>query len=321
MTARSTKTASLVEIGSNSTKLMIIRTGAGRTFTTIHFAKETTRIGAGLGAVALIQKRGVDRTIAAVNGFGATIARHHCDHQFAFATYALRSARNAGGVTRRLEKALGHPLRILSEKEEARFAYRSARQSLGGGKPNTLVVDVGGGSTEVVAGRSDAIRAARSVALGALDLTERFITSDPIESREFNRLTDHVDRVVRRTLDGIHIGDLAPAALEMVASGGAAASLARVIGRAGSGRPRPDRTGPRIRYGDVMGFLGRCLGMTLGERKRIRGLDPDRADIIPAGVAIIAAFMRPVRKRVLHINDGGVREGVMAYLIENDFEW
>jgi exopolyphosphatase/pppGpp-phosphohydrolase len=80
-------------------------------------------------------------------------------------------------------------------------------------------------------------------------------------------------------------------------------------------------TTPKIRIGEIRVLEKQCLALPLEKRRRLAGIDPDRADIIPAGLAVVIAFMEATGKRVLTINPGGVRDGVLIHLSRNNFRW
>jgi exopolyphosphatase/guanosine-5'-triphosphate,3'-diphosphate pyrophosphatase len=306
----------LIEIGTNTTKFLIADV-FGNAQRVRHFEARTTRIGRGLKKSGRISHEALDATVTAVAALRKKAAKHRADLLIAVATYALRKAANADAVQKRIGKAAGVPLKILTGREEAHFAFLSASNRLKLAKPHTLLIDIGGGSTEVVLANRRRIERARSIPIGALHLTERFVRTEPIDSGDFSALETFVDKTVRRHLAATGADRIAPGHLDLVASGGSVTTIARVIA---AGNKHIDWVSA-VRSSEIHDFLERCLSMTLARRKRIPGLDPKRADIIPAGLAVVVSFMKALRKRTLRINDGGVRNGVIYHLIENDFEW
>jgi exopolyphosphatase/guanosine-5'-triphosphate,3'-diphosphate pyrophosphatase len=302
----------VIEIGTNSTKFFIARVEENGQFTPIHFAKQTTRIGHGIGAKRRVAPENAERTLRALARFRKASRARGCDGLFAFSTFALRRASNAAAVIRRLERAAGCPVEILTGRQEAQFAYLSARRRLGLRRPHTVLIDIGGGSTELVVARGDTIVHARSLPLGALHLTERFIHSDPIEAGEFAALERHVHRSVGVAFAKSGVTSLEASRCDLVASGGSVASVARMLSEDGAAR---------LRFGVVAALLDRCVVMTLRERKHIEGLEPSRADILPAGLVVVLSCMRHAGKRLLYPNPGGVREGALVHLIANGFQW
>lgn len=318
-----TERLALIEIGTNSTKLLVAELVSDDRFEIVYFARKTTRIGSGVSGDARITGAGVNRTLDAIRQFRRHAQKMGCQRFFAFSTYALRRASNAAFVVKRLEQQLRIPLRILTGKEEARFAYLSARRALVSKKSNMVLLDFGGGSTEIVVARRGRIVHARSLALGALHLTERFIRTDPIARSEFSRLEHFVDDVVEKALGVAGLDRLEASSFDLVASGGSISTAGAMIASAGiPGGPGTSRgSAESLRSRDLAALLERCLAVTLRDRKRIPGLDPARADIIPAGLATVLSFMRRARKRVIYPNPGGVREGALVHLMANGFRW
>lgn len=307
----------LIEVGTNSCKFVIARQTIAADFRVVRFEKVTTRIGRGLSDKGTLFREGLSATRKAICGFLATVDADV--PVFAFSTYALRRARDANTAITSLSHAAGVPLRIISGNEEARFAYLSASRTRVLRKRFTVIIDVGGGSTElIVAERSAAIRAT-SLPLGALHLTERFLVADPIDAEAFGQLRVHVERTIERAWRRLAPRTRwQPAQLDLIASGGSSTSLARMA-KAVRGR----HAGPSLRVDawELRRLMAQCLRMPLVERRELPGLEPDRADIIPAGLAIVHTVAQQLRKRVLFVNPGGVREGAITHLFQNGLRW
>jgi len=298
----------VIDIGTNSVKLLV----AAADGTTLHFDRDTTRLGEGLSGGGSIRMGSLDATIRAVRRFIDAAHAHGATEVFAFSTYAMRRATGSRAALTRLEKSTGIAVRILGGGEEARFGYLSARAHIPRPKPWTLVCDVGGGSTELVLAQSGKVLASTSRPLGALHLTERFIDTDPIDAGQFQRLVRHVEKSVGGWMSKRPA--VAPARLDLVASGGSVTTLAAMLSGEwpGSGI---------VRSGDLAAMEQRCLSLTTAQRRHIPGLPADRADIIPAGIAVVRAVMRAAGKRTLRVNEGGVREGALIHLLQNNLEW
>lgn len=310
----------LIEVGTNSSKLLVADTVGGG-YRVRFAARRTTRLGSGLARGGGIGRTGLSSAISAAEFFRASAARQRCSRLFAFSTYALRRASNSREIRRELETALGTPLRILCGRDEARFAYLSARRRLPLRRPATVLADIGGGSTELVVARGGRVVFARSIPLGALHLTERFLRTDPIDRAEFAALAAHAGRAVDAALARAGLTGTTARDIDLAASGGAVGALSWMIASRGRARPSPRNLPRVIRLGEASRILERCLALPLRERRRIRGLEPDRAEIVCAGLAVAIAVMRSLRKRVLLPNQGGVRDGALLHLIQNGFRW
>ncbi len=295
----------VIDIGTNSTKLLVGRARARRV-ETVYFARETTRLGTGLDKTGQISDAATTRTIRVVRRFAAIARRLHASEITAVGTNAFRDAANGRAVAARIARATGVPVRVLSGREEAIFSFYSARSRLARPRAYLVTIDVGGGSTELVVAERDRVRLARSLPLGALRLTERHLHADPIAPEEYGALTREVDAVMVRV--GARLAVLPPRAVDLVACGGSATTALDMV----RGRQRTSRRSMQaLTRAQVRRLEQTCLRASIDQRRRMPGLPPDRADIIPAGIAVLVAFMVRARKRSVWISDGGIREGVI----------
>jgi len=302
----------VLDIGTNSTKLLVGKVRGGRVHV-IARRLTTTRIGAGLAGGRGVAQTAVVATIAAIQEYRRLARRHGCEHLFGYATWALRRAPRSAAILRRIERRTGVRVRVLSARQEARLAYTGARACLQHPKPATLLVDIGGGSVELVFARRGQIARTMSLPLGALRLTERYVRHDPPGAGELAAIRSRADSLLASFFH--RCPRFAPARLDLVASGGTVTTLARMLSGADAAR------GAAVRRADIARLARRCGAATLAARRRMRGLPADRADIIAAGLVVVLAVMDHARKRVLHINPGGVREGVLLHVVERGFRW
>ncbi len=292
----------VIDIGTNSIKLVVAR-AEGTGLRRVHFASATTRLGEGLGARGTISRAASERTARAVASLAADARRHGAKRVVAVGTWAFRVADNGREVARRISLVSRVPVRVLSGPEEARCAFLSARAYGGRARPASFLLDIGGGSAQFIVARGERVVSTRSLPLGALHLTERYLHQDPIDPAEHARMRAEIDRTVARAV-APH-ANLAPRASFLAVGGSAVTALAM----ARPGRP-PSPRGV-LKRSDLRRVEAVCLARTIAQRKRLPGLSPDRADIIPAGLAVVLAFMTATGKRVAHVSAGGVREGVI----------
>jgi exopolyphosphatase/guanosine-5'-triphosphate,3'-diphosphate pyrophosphatase len=198
---------------------------------------------------------------------------------------------------------------VLTGHEEATLSYISALTRLHRPAPYTFLVDVGGGSVEFVAAHRGRVLSARSLPLGALRLTERFVRSDPISANERIAMERAIDTSVARITAKFR--RLSASQVDLMVSGGSATTAISML----SSRRRATRVDiARVAKRDLQFLADACFSLTLAQRKRLPGLPADRADIIPAGLLILLSFLRATRKRSLLVSDGGVREGVIIMI-------
>jgi exopolyphosphatase/guanosine-5'-triphosphate,3'-diphosphate pyrophosphatase len=295
----------VIDIGTNSTKLLVGHARAGHV-RTIHFERETTRLGEGLDRTHRIGGAAATRTIRIVRRFAAVARGLGAGEVTAVGTLALRAATNGARVAARIARETGVPVRVLTGREEAVLSFLSARSRLTRPRPYTFLIDIGGGSTELVVAKRGRVLFARSLPLGALRLTERHLHADPIAPREYRALTREIAARVARAM--ARFDRIAPRSIDLVACGGSATTA---LDMARGGTRRDYARVHSLTLAQVRRLERTCLGAPLAERRRLPGLPPDRADIIPAGIAVVLAVMARARKRSVWISDGGIREGVI----------
>lgn len=300
----------VIDVGTNSIKLLVAATD-GRRVRSLYFARVTTRLGAGLHRNGLISEAAAARTARAVRSLAAQARRHGAVTVMAVGTYALRAAQNGAEAAARIQRATGVEIRVLTGPEEARLAFLSARSRLARSHPATLLLDVGGGSAQFVAARGPRVVGVRSLPLGALRLSERHLRHDPIDVADYARMQREIDRAIAPVI--ARFAELAPRAA-LVAVGGSATTALAMARR----RPMKGLADGTLRLSDLRRLERECLARTIAARRRLPGLPPDRADIIPAGIAVVLAVMTATRKRMVHITGGGVREGVVLTMAPRD---
>jgi exopolyphosphatase/guanosine-5'-triphosphate,3'-diphosphate pyrophosphatase len=189
------------------------------------------------------------------------------------------------------------------------LAFESAALGFDLGGAPCAVVDIGGGSTELILALGSHIQQDRSLRLGAVSLTEEFVTEDPLRYRVFKRMR----REIRRRLKEAHI-EADPPPQFLIASGGTATSLAQMaLARQGlQGRPV---LGFEMTQAELLHLRSALMRRTLAERRQMPGLSPDRADIILAGVAILYEVMARLEVNLLRVNARGIRHALLHRLI------
>ena len=279
-----------IDIGSNTTRLLVADCAPGR-IVQVHQERVFTHIGRGRHPDGMI---GADK-IAEVAGVVAeqlrTARRLGSEDVRAVATAAIRRSRNGAELAAAVREVCGLEVRILTWEEEARLAFVGAARTFGHVPDGELgVVDVGGGSSELVVGNvPDRISWSASFALGSADLLRGYLRSDPPSPAEFAAASDKV----RSTLGEVEV----PHPVEAVAVGGSAASLSLMAG-------------PMLDTAAFKRSLGELAAAPAREIARRFGLDVERVRLLPAGLLILQAaselFGAPLK-----VAGGGLREGVL----------
>lgn len=306
----------VIDVGTNSIRLIVGEVGPDLSYRVIDDEKIRTRLGEGVDEHGALSLEAMSRS-------AECIARlHHIADGYdlralrAVATSAVRDATNREDMLTLVRQRAGIDLEVLSGEDEARYAYASVAAAFDMRTISSAVLDIGGGSTELVINVHGVTDVMASLPLGAIRLTERFGTCEDSEGKQLREmrayLRDYVnDRISKPPVD-LHV---------IVGSGGAVRSMAGIsMHRAAS--PGSSEMLPRIVRGyemsrsEVRSILHRLSGMSIRERAAIPGLSPDRADIIVAGVAIMERFMKRLGADRLRAHDRGIRDGVIRATIQ-----
>jgi exopolyphosphatase / guanosine-5'-triphosphate,3'-diphosphate pyrophosphatase len=279
-----------IDIGSNTTRLLVAECD-GDDLAEVHQQRAFTRIGRGLLPDRSIAPAKIAEVVEVVRTQLDLARRLGSVDVYGVATAAIRRASNGATLVREIEDACGLSVEILSGEREARLAFVGAARTLDHEPAGSLgVVDVGGGSSELVVGVAPGrVSWCTSFQVGSGDLADDYLLSDPPSAAELSRARAHV----ARALEGIDV----PRPTEAVAVGGSATSLRRFVG-------------PLL---DDEGFA-RSLALLAAERAADVAsrfaLDLERVRLLPAGLIILEAASRTFGS-ALHVGRGGVREGVL----------
>ncbi len=289
----------VIDIGSNSLKLYVGRIVHGRV-TDLADASVVNRLSEGMAETGELSEPAMDRTMDAMKEFTARARGLGAETVAAVGTQALRQADNAREFVTLLRNRLKISVRVLSGEQEARCAYLAATAYLDLGDGPVRIFDAGGASTEFVQGREGRIADALSLPIGSRVLTDRHCKSDPVTGEQFEALADEVAQAVASVPRGegplVGIGSTATS-LGTVHHGLAHDAHAEAHGRT-------------LAREVIETAVDRLGGMTLSARRRIAGLNPERADVMLAGASIVAALMSRCEAEEMVVCTRGLRHGV-----------
>lgn len=292
-----------IDIGTNSIRLLVAERNSHGDVRPLVRLGESCRLGEGLDATGRIGARAEERTRDTLSRFARRARELDCVHVIVAATNALRSAENGAEVTDRLSAAAGYPIRILSGEEEARFVYQAVIDGLrwDPGRGEYLIVDIGGGSVEIVRGVGLAVEHWVSLELGCVRLTERFLRSDPPSAGELNDLRAFL-RAEWVRLDPL----LRPTPQAAAGVGGTITALAAL--NLGLRRYDASRVeGHLLPTGDVRRLTESLCGLTTGERQALATVGPGRADILPAGCVLLVSLLEAAGLASISASTQGLR--------------
>lgn len=291
-----------IDVGSNSLLLTVVD-DAGRV---LHDEARVVGLGRGLGDMGRMQpeRRALGARVLA--DYVATAAKLGvpASEIRAAATSGARRALDAPELFAELEARLGLRVETISGEEEARLSYLGALQGLPLPPPPHLVIDLGGGSTEVVLGEGPTLGWRRSLEIGSVRLTETFIDLEAITDADRDRLRAHVTRAAEVLPD-------ARAATAIVAVAGTATSLAAID--LGLDHYVAERVhGARLPLDRLEALADRLAHADAAQRLEIAAVSPERADFLMAGAEVLIALCRLAGQDALTISNGGLRFGLLA---------
>jgi exopolyphosphatase/guanosine-5'-triphosphate,3'-diphosphate pyrophosphatase len=295
----------VIDIGSNTLLLLIIAPEGGTLEDLCRFG----RLGEGLDATGKLKPEAIARSLDICREYRDLLDAHGVHTPTVIATQALREATNASDFITRAEEILRGKIEVVTGKREAELAASAVAKTLPQltGRPY-VVVDVGGGSTEVIVTDGRRVRSATSIPIGAVRMSERYLAHDPPLADESAAMLDDIDRALAQLA--------LPSRVPVVGTAGTATTIAAID--LDLEKYDADRvTGLRLDPAVVERQLHKLLRMSVAERRELRGLEPERADAICGGIAIYARLLYAVGATTFITCDRGIRYGIANELVTN----
>uniref|UniRef100_A0A832I5J1 Ppx/GppA family phosphatase n=1 Tax=Eiseniibacteriota bacterium TaxID=2212470 RepID=A0A832I5J1_UNCEI len=305
-----------IDVGSNSVRLLVadvrLEGGTPVAIQTVARAGEACRLGRGLARNGLIEEGLASRAGNVVHDFARRARDLGAVHLVMAATAALRSADNGAEVAGMLERRAGVRARILSGEDEARLVYRAVVGGLGpvARSSSCVVFDLGGGSTEVVSGVGLSAGRWTSLPFGAVSLSERFVTTDPITPDESEALRDYVRAILMR--ECAYLPDRAP----LLAGVGGTITLLAGLDRGMTAYDPAMIEGHVIPAGRLRALIERLVATSHEERMRWAVMGEGRADIVVAGALAVEVILERFPSAGLVCSTQGLRYGLALLAAE-----
>ena len=299
-----------IDIGSNSVRLMVAEPLRGGNYRILDEEREPTRLGRELSSTGKLPAEAVEQTLAALRRFKQIADGFQVDELRTIATCAVREASNGPEFCRRAKQELGIEIDVISAAREARLAFFSVERAFDLAGKNVVVADIGGGSTELILASGNVIETMFTTPLGAVRLTEMYGNGGAAVEAQYEKLVKAIDQHLRKLVPKPYF---APHLL--IGSGGTFTSLAEMI-MAVKGQGNLPSRGYTVSHADLSHLLDRLRKMPVKVRRGVPGLNPDRADIIVAGLTIIDRIMRQFQVNLLQVHNRGVRDGLILTMIE-----
>ena len=297
-----------IDVGTNSTRLLVAEEVGGG-FRALERRMVITRLGEGVDRRRALSDEALERTLRTVAEYAATCGEYGVERIRVTGTSAVRDARNQDDFLSGISRLTGQPPEVLTGDTEARTTFLGALSDLVDGTP-TLVVDIGGGSTELIYGESEPLLV-MSLDIGCVRLFEKHLHSDPPAAAELKGLRAEVRDVLSTAKPELEV----PSGARLIGVAGTVTQLALL--KSGLAVYDPEVTHHMVlSHGDVRRLARRLESLTLSRRKRVKGLEPGRADVIVAGAEILLAVMETFDSAEVLTSEKDILDGLVIELLD-----
>jgi exopolyphosphatase/guanosine-5'-triphosphate,3'-diphosphate pyrophosphatase len=288
-----------VDLGSNSFHMVVARVHH-RQLTIVDRLREMVRLASGLNDYGYLDNASQDRALGCLRRFGQRLRDMHADKVRVVGTNTLRRARNAGGFLIAAEDALGHPVEVISGMEEARLVYLGVSHHIDSANGRSLVVDIGGGSTELIIGEGFEPRQLESLAIGCVGLSREHFDNGRLSQKRFERAR----LAVRLELRPVGASFRRLGWVKAIGSSGTiktAGTIARELGLLESG----------ITVGALEAIIAQMIAARRVENLKLPSLGAERAPVFAGGVSILLEILGSFGIEQMEISEGALREGLL----------
>lgn len=290
-----------IDVGSNTILLLIAEHLQSTGLTAVLEAEDQPRLGAGVSRTGQLNDHAIEQALQGLTRMRELCRQHRVERIAAVATAAVREAGNGEEFALKV-RGMGIPLRILSPKEEAALAYRSAAHYFPA-DGRTLVADIGGGSLELVGAHDGRIELTESLPLGAVRLAELSLPLGELRAR--------IGAQLGRVISGPEW-----TGSRVIGSGGTFATLGSMLLAGRETSPGQRVHGAVVSRSELGALLTYLAGMSPDQRRSVPGLQPGRADIIVPGLAVAAELLERIEAEGVTVSERGLRWGLLLELIE-----
>lgn len=300
----------IVDIGTNSTRLLVAEVSNGRVTSELVRHSNVTRLGAGVDAGGSLSEDAIQRVFKTLEHYEAEIERHDADERIAVLTSAVRDAENGAEFASAVKSRYRLDPRILTGEEEARLTFLGATSERDpSDAAPTLVIDVGGGSTELVIGSAHEAGFHVSTQAGVVRQTERHLHEDPPTRAELEELSGDVRAILAQGVPA----EQRDAVRHAIAVAGTATSMAAIAQQLDPYDPGKVH-GYRLTDGEGEQILAKLASLPLDRRRAVAGLHPDRAPTIVAGVTILLEALRMFDLHEAEVSEHDILRGAALAL-------
>lgn len=301
-----------IDLGTNSFHMVIVKIDPTLpSFTIIDAEKDMVRLG-DFDAKGHLKSEVIERGITCLARFQKIAKTYNAEQIVAVATSAVREAPNGRDFIQRVSDELNLEISVISGQEEARRIYLGVLSAMEFNNQPHIIIDIGGGSTELILGEGREAIFLSSTKVGAVRLTQDYVKSDPISRNEFVSLQAYIRGMLERTVDELtsHLKKGEP--VRLIGTSGTIETLAIINAREKLGTEPTPLSGYELKLSDLQDLVNRFRKMSYAERLEVSGISDKRAEIILAGALILQEAMILLKIDALTICERSLREGVIV---------
>ncbi len=299
-----------IDVGSNSIRCLIAERGADGHLHIIDDLKDQPRLARGLSATGRLSEEAIEHAIESLGRMKQAAERRGATRVALVATAAVRDAANGAEFAERVGREIGIPMDVIDGEAEARLAFLSVREHFAIVRGRSVVADIGGGSLELVLAVGGMVEHVVSLPFGAVRMTEQYFTTGRSTAESVKRLRSAVRQRLRRALPAPEWNGA-----KLYGSGGTFTNAARIAAfRDEGGEPAGGVHGTTLSLAKLQRVLEWLSTLSLEERRTVGGLNPERADIIVAGLAVAAEVLERFDAPGVTVSAFGLREGLLLHL-------
>ena len=306
----------VIDIGTNSIHMVLAELLPDAGYKVVDRFKDMTRLGDGTFVTKRLSDAGIARALNTLKTL-VTLARNKgFDRMVAVATSAVREAQNGGGFVNVVLEQTGLAVRVISGIEEARLIFLGVQNSVALTDEPALVVDIGGGSVELMVGNRETMLHARSLKLGAIRLVDQFLTKAPCPAPMLRALEQSVTGQLGAAVDMFGAKNFA----SVIATSGMAGNLAQIIQVKSTGRPPAQLNLLKVALKDIRQIEAELARSSLKARLAIPGLDPKRVDTLLPAAVVLRRLLELTGHDEMTLCNKAIREGVIYDFIAKNRE-
>jgi exopolyphosphatase/guanosine-5'-triphosphate,3'-diphosphate pyrophosphatase len=310
------RVVSFIDIGTNSVRLLVVRLNPNHSYSILSQQKQQVRLGEGEFEKDEILPDAIERLVIVCKKLSDLARTFKTDEFVAVATSAMREAANQHEILHLLRQEALLDVRVISGQEEARLIYLGVSSGTNLGDRKAFFIDIGGGSTEIAIGGERDYRYLESFKLGAIRLSNLYLSetiTHPVSQDQFRKIQQHIKDAIIHSVQKVR-GENPDIA---IGSSGTIMNLAEIAHR--TLHQNENIKEPVLFYKDLKKVVDLLCSLPLEDRRKVPGINPERADIIIPGAAILDLFMKELSLDSISITGRGLQDGLLVdYLSRMD---